>query len=263
MHSTQDKTVAPPQDPKSAIESRRKTCFGLAVVVYLEQNFPNVNTFLMKVRDDIIQIVDPERKPENCPRKLPELIKTKSLHASFYSSVPFIHQNDYFNFFAELNGDTFLKTIKEKLAEYLTKQEPTLEPVDLEFKEADGTILARYRVVTKDQDSRPLASLKQLLDKDSELSKTPIWDPHPLRDTTVAIALCVVDVRGDLQKIDRIKSVLDQAKENFKKLGSSSIENYSIIKEYDKRTLTKEKHVTIFSNVEKNQSNATVELKSL
>ena len=129
-------------------------------------------------------------------------------------------------------------------------------PVGLEFKEEDGTILARYRVQTNDNDERPLLSLKKLLDSGRQ-SSLPAWDPHPLRDNTVAIVLCVVAVREDAHKVAQIKAVLTAAEGRFKALGKQPITNCSIIKEYDKRTITRGKHVTIFSEVYKNSSENT------
>jgi hypothetical protein len=84
-----------------------------------------------------------------------------------------------------------------------------------------------------------------------------VWDPNPLRDTTVAIVLCVAVVKEDASKIDRIKAVLTAANEAIKELGPQVIERYSIIESYDKRTLTRGKHVQIFSEVEKNQPTVT------
>ncbi len=253
-------TLAPPKDPFSTVASRRNPCYGFAVVAYLEQNFPDVNAFLMQVRNDIIRIVDPERTPENCPRRLPGLIKTKSLHASFYGSAPYIRQSDYSDFFQSkgtgLDNGAVLHSVEDKLKHYLVEQEPQLIPVGLEFKEEDGTILARYRVETKDNDTRPLASLKQLLDE-GRVGNAPVWDPNPLRDTTVAIVLCVAVVKEDASKIERIKAVLTTANEAIKELGTQAIDRYSIIGSYDKRTLTRGKHVQIFSEVEKNQPTVT------
>ena len=118
-------TLVPPKNnPIGTVASRRNPCYGFAVVSYIDTNLPEVNTFLMTVRDDIIKIVDPDRTPENCPRKLPGLIKTKSLHASFYGSAPYLRQDDYSTFFQSstggLDNGAFLHSIKEKLTSYLT-----------------------------------------------------------------------------------------------------------------------------------------------
>ena len=264
MNLSKGQTLAPPKDPLSTVASRRNPCFGFAVVSYLEQNFSDDNAFLMRVRDDIIRIVDPERRPENCPRKLPHLIKTKSLHASFYGSAPFIRQSDYSDFFksskAGLNDGEFLETIKERLSRYLIEQEPRLVPVGLEFKEEDGTILARYRVVTKNNDPRPLVSLKQLLDAGA-LGNAPVWDPNPLRDTTVATVLCVAAVKDEPEKVEAIKAVLSQANDAFQASGEKLIEKYSIIGEYDKRTLTRGKHAKIFAEVDRSPPTTAAECK--
>ena len=262
MRAEKREILTTPKDPTSTVKSRREHCYGFAVVAYIEQNFTDVNNFLMGVRDNIIRIVDPERRPENCPRKLPGLIKTKSLHASFYGSAPFVHQSDYADFFKSATGlddGRFLETVREKLAQYLNEQEPRLVPVRLEFKEEDGTILARYRVVTKDNDPRPLVSLKQLLDAGT-LSHAPTWDPNPLRDTTVAIVLCVAAVQEDLEKIEAISAVLSLANDTFQSLGEKFIEKYSVIKGYDKRTLTREKHAEIFCEIDKTYSASSLEV---
>ena len=253
MSAEKREILATPKEPKSTVKSRREYCYGFAVVAYIEQNFPEVNNFLMGVRDKIIQIVDPERRPDNCPRKRPELIKTKSLHASFYGCAPFVHQSDYSDFFKSSTGldeGRFLETVREKLAQYLDEQEPRLVPVGLEFKEEDGTILARYRVVIKDNDPRPLVSLKQLLDAE-RLSHASVWDPNPLRDATVAIVLCVAAVQEDLEKIEAIRAVVSLANATFISLGEKFIGKYSVIKAYDKRTLTREKHAEIFCEIDK------------
>lgn len=247
-------TLTVPKNPFGTVSSRRNPCYGFAVVSYLEQNFPEVNAFLMATRDEIIMIVDPDRTLENCPRRLPGLIKTKSLHASFYGSTPFIHQRDYADFFQSkargLDNGAILKTIKEKLTSYLRTQKPRLLPVGLEFKEEDGTVLARYRVETLDKDKRPLASLKRALDA-GQLSTVPVWDPNPLRDTTVVIVLCDAAVKDEPSKVDSIKAALSVANEGFKAFGAQSIDNYTIIKKYDKRTLTRGKHIEIFAEIHK------------
>lgn len=250
--------VLPMNDPIKTILSRRTPGHGSTVVSYLEQNDPKANLFLLTVRDAVIKVVDPARTPENCPRNLPELIKTKSLHATFYVASPiFTLESDYWSFFNAkdgLNQGEFLRDIEEKLIIYLETQEPILVPVGLEFKEEDGTILARYRVKTNDGDERPLLSLKKLLDSERQ-SRLPVLDPNPLRDTTVAIVLCVAAVRDDSSKTSHIKAVLDAANKDFKALGEQSITNLSIIKSYDKRTLTRGegKHVNIFAEVCKNK----------
>lgn len=252
--------LSPPHDPLSSIASRRNPCYGFAVVAYLEQNWPDVNAALMQVRNDIIGIVDPERTPANCPRRLPEVIKTKSLHASFYGSAPYIRQSEYADFFQSketgLDNGAVLRSLEDKLMRYLLEQEPQLIPVGLEFKAEDGTILARYRLGTNNNDARPLASLKQVLDE-GRAGSAAVWDPNPLRDTTVAIVLCVVAVKDDASKLAQIKAVLTTANAAIQQLGSRYIERCSIIKAYDKRTLTRGKHVQIFSEVEKNKPMVT------
>lgn len=247
--------VLPKNNPIGTVASRRNPCYGFAVVSYIETNLPEVNTFLMTVRDDIIKIVDPDRTPENCPRKLPGLIKTKSLHASFYGSAPYLRQDDYSTFFQSstdgLDNGAFLHSIKEKLTSYLRDLQPCLIPIGLEFKEDDGTILARYRLKTNDSDERPLVSLKRLLDS-GRMNSAPVWDPNPLRDTTVAIVLCVASVKDEPGKVEGIKTRLRDANEYFRTLSSpQSITHCSIIKSFDKRTLTRGKHVEIFAEVER------------
>lgn len=64
-------------------------------------------------------------------------------------------------------------------------------------------------------------------------------------------------VKEDASKIDRIKAVLTTANETIKTLGPQAIDRYSIIGSYDKRTLTRGKHVQIFSEVEKGQPAVT------
>ncbi|MDP3705235.1 MAG: hypothetical protein Q8R24_04920 [Legionellaceae bacterium] len=255
---TAPETLVPPKNnPLGTVASRRNPCYGFAVVSYIEKNFPDLNLLLMATRDEIIKIVDPDRTPENCPRKLPGLIKTKSLHASFYGSAPYLRQDDYSTFFQSkedgLDNGVFLQSIKEKLTSYLSNLAPLLIPVGLEFKEDDGTILARLRVETNDHDERPLASLKTLLDS-GRANSAPVWDPNPLRDTTVAIVLCVAAVRDEPGKIEQIKAVLNDANVSFRTLGAQSMTNCSIIKEFDKRTLTRGKHVEIFAEVDKDQN---------
>ena len=250
---TLETLVPPKNNPRGTVASRRDPCYGFAVVSYIEKNFPEVNTFLMATRDEIIKIVDPARTTANCPRKLPELIKTKSLHASFYGSAPYLCRDHYDIFYRSkidgLDNGVFLLFIKEKLTSYLSELEPLLIPVGLEFKEDDGTILARYRVETKDNHERPLAFLKILLDSGRRTS-APVWDPNPLRDTTVAIVLCVAAVRDDPGKIECIKTVLNDANVGFLALGAQWITNFSLVDAYNKRTLTLGKH-EIFAEVVK------------
>ena len=96
-----------------------------------------------------------------------------------------------------------------------------------------------------------MVSLKKLLDS-GKMGTAPTWDPNPLRDTTVAIVLCVAAAGGEPDKVNRIKAVLDTANEAFVALGEQPIDNCSIIREFDKRTLTRGKHAEIFSDVYKN-----------
>jgi len=138
----------------------------------------------------------------------------------------------------------------------------TLFILGVELKEEDGTILARYRVETMDNDERPLVSLKKLLDS-GKMGTTPTWNPNPLRDTTVAIVLCVAAVGGEPDKIDRIKATLEAANGEFMSLGQQAIDNCSIIKEFDKRTLTRNKHAEIFSDVYRQTDSFCIPLRAI
>ena len=83
------------------------------------------------------------------------------------------------------------------------------------------------------------------------MNSAPVWDPNPLRDTTVAMVLCVASGRDEPGKVEGIKTRLRDSNEYFRTLSAQSITHCSIIKSFDKRTLTRGKHVEIFAEVER------------
>lgn len=222
-----------PTNPTAAVISRRNPCFGAAAVVYLEKQAPELNCFLSDLRNQLIQILDPARTSENCPRRLEDLIKVKSLHAACFGNAPFLEKEAYGVFFKKtqqekgFGGEAFLDTISRSLQTYLQEKAPFLVPMSLEYKKADGNIIARCRFVTS--------------------------------DTTVAIVLCTT-ATTDLEKIERIERLIpDEGKETpaslaFKALGPQAITTFSIISEFDKRTLTMNKHAQVYADVQKEHS---------
>lgn len=247
-------TLTPPNSAAEAILSRRNTCYGFAVVAYLEQ-FPEVHDLLTETRKKIIQLIDPDRREGksseggNCPRKSENYIKVKSLHAAVFGAAPSLRQEEYYtcqffqkpNTFSD-NEETrkiFFNSLKTAFEIYQIEKAPQLEPLGLECKPQDGTILARYRFLTNDGDARPLDSLKKTMDPAGVL---PVWDPHPLRDTTVAITLCTANLSNLSQEIiAAIMMELENASELLRALGNQFIQEFTIV-EYNKRTLTRNKH---------------------
>ncbi len=244
-------TMMAPTNPQEAIKSRRDSCYGLAVVAYMEQ-FPDSNQFLAEIRDDINGIVDLATKSS-------QYSKVKSLHAAVAGSAPYITLEDYTasEFYKnkerrdEFGDKEFLCHMEQELQEYLRTEQPILMPVSLEFKNGpgeDGTVLARYKWVPKTPDERPLVSLKQRLDPQTIV---PAWDPNNrLRETTVAVSLCVADVRDEPLKAKKIKEILAAKSECFRQKGELSINKFTIV-EYDKRTLTQKRHTQTIVEVVK------------
>lgn len=248
--SVSSNVLKPPKDPSAAIASRRNPCYGYAVVSYFEQNSPEMNTQLMEFRNGIIAIVDPERNLKKHPRKLMHLIKNKSLHASLYGSTPFLKKSDYFDFYQAPDGaqsGRLFEDMRDKLKTFLDTKKPILKPMQLEYRE-DGTIIARFEVITQDGDNRPLVTLKT--DFDSSLKQQgPTWDPNPLRDSTLAVVLCVTSLSIDSTESDSLQQYLAEKNLEFTRQPAIPMNHCSIIDYYDKRTLTREKHANTFAEV--------------
>lgn len=239
-----------PKTPSESIMSRRKNCFGPALVVDI-QSFPQVHDLCQRTLKSIISIIDPEREKSPFPRKSPKYIKQKYFHASVFSMTPFVNEEDFEKFYfskAGLDGAWFLKEMQEKAQKYLIEKEPELIPQAFEYNEALGTIFARYTFEPKDFDphntnAAPLLDLSRILDP---TGKFPIWDSNPYRHRSVAIVLCALDVE-DINEKQKIKLILKENSEKLKTIGPLKITNLITIDKYNKRTLSEE-HIHIFNS---------------
>ena len=242
--------ITPPQTPSQSILSRRKPCFGPALVVDI-QSFPQVHALCKQTLETIISIVNPEKGQGIFPRKSPMYIKQKNFHASVFSMTPFVNEKDFEQFYfckTGLDGGWFLKEMQENAQKYLIAKEPKLVPQGFEYNEALGTIFARYTFEPKDFDpndakAAPLLELSKTLDA---TGKFPIWDPNPYRHRSVAVVLCALDI-NDTNNKQRIKLILRENSDKLKAIEPLKVTSLVTIDKYNKRTLS-EKHIHVFNS---------------
>lgn len=222
------KVLASPNNSFDNVESRRDACHGSGPNIYLNKN-PQLEedlALLTKIRDEITALVDPERTPENGPRKLPGYIKVKSLHAAFWGYAPFLNEEDNTNYLkSELKNGESLFDIRDVLKKLMTEKNfrltPNmtrgLDPTDpkvtqiaeegegLEFnggralESTDGTIMARYNLSVDGDDD--LVPTKELLNA-CLLNPPTAWDKTPLRNKTTTVVLAVVAMTGYQFKLE-------------------------------------------------------------
>ena len=229
--------MQPPKTPKEAIESRRNLCYGFGVLADLEEN-EHLMALLSKTRDAILNIIDPERAAKARPVKSPLYIKQKFFHAAVFGMPPLLEKNDFVRIYANefgLLSRQAMDDMCDHLKTHLNEEEPSLTPVGFEMMK-DGTILARFSYNTKSADNAPLMTLANQLDPNQKFAK---WDSsNKLRNTTVAVAICVIDKDNLADKLSDVQELLTAASEELIRLGNMEINRFHFISDYDKRTLS-------------------------
>lgn len=249
MPITPPKTLKPPATPKEAIESRRNPCYGFTILADLQEHQALIK-ILARTRDAILKIIDPDRESKKAPIRSPLYIKQKFFHASVFGIPPLSEKKQYTQIYTSEKGalnPVVMDAMCETLQSHLNKQKPYLRPMRCELMEKDGTILARFEYKTELADDAPLRSLASQLDPDQQFSQ---WDTsNHLRNTTVAVAICVIDKEKMPAKLEAIQLQLHLASEQLKALGDISIQQFQFISSYDKRTLSL-KHISMYACIE-------------
>ncbi len=245
------KTLLSPQSPKEAIESRRNPCYGFTIVADIQEH-KELLSLLKETRDEILNIIDPNRAEKQRPIKSPLYIKQKFFHATVFGMTPLLDQKQFIEIYTHeqgiLNHDAMDKMCST-LQTHLDEQKPYLEPLKCELINNDGTILAKFTYKTESNDKAPLLTLANQLDPDKKFSK---WDANnPSRYANVAVVICVIDKDKMNEKLEAIQHQIDLATIKLKKLGKMDITQLHFIKSYDKRTLSL-KHISIYANINRN-----------
>jgi hypothetical protein len=242
------RTLAQPNNPKEAIESRRNPCYGFAVVVDIQEH-TKLLSILTEARNEILKIVDPDRAQKKHPIHSPLYIKQSFFHASVFGMTPLLEKEQYVNIYANENGlldREVMDTMCDTLHTHLKQQKPSLEPDKCELINKDGTILARFTYKTEAKDDAPLFTLANQLDPEAKFSK---WQANnKLRNTTVTVAICVIDKDKMSEKLETLQHLLDHTTAELKKLDPIDITHFHLISSYDKRTLSL-KHISMYANV--------------
>ncbi len=145
---------------------------------------------------------------------------------------------------ADLEGEEF-DLIKQAIQSHQTLSEAQLD-----------LLRARAREIGQLCTEAPLSDLKRHLDPEQKLET---WDPKPIRNITVTVALAAVAL-DELQQEGYIDDIAD-AKKNIettlaeasvqqRMLGPLSVESIDMIDYYDKRTHS-EKHTHLFKTLHK------------
>lgn len=247
------KTLTPPANPKEAIQSRRNPCYGFAVVTNLQDHYA-LAALLAETRDNILQVIDPDRANKTKPIKDPRYIKQKTFHAAVFGVTPLLdreqfvqaYQGDDSAFNSEVNN-----RINRVIQEHLDEDKPYLEPLKCEIM-GDGTILARFAYkTTNSDDETAVLTLGKKLDPEGKFAR---WDTGNLqRYKTVAVAICVIDTEQLAEKMPQIRGLLENSTTALQVLGRINITKFMVIEDYDKRTLSPN-HVIKFREIEKSNN---------
>lgn len=244
------RTLTAPKTAQEAIQSRRNPCYGIAIVSNL-QEYPALASLLTEMRDVILQIIDPDRKNKVRPIKDPRYIKQKTFHAAVFGITPLLDRSEFVQTYtgenSAFNAD-INNRINQILQKHLDEDRPYLEPLKCEIM-PDGTILARFAYKTINaEDETAVLTLGKQLDPEGKFAR---WDMgNTQRYKTVAVAICVIDPEQLADKMPQIHSSIEKLTTSLQALGKININRFTVIEDYDKRTLSP-KHVIKFREIVK------------
>ena len=120
---------------------------------------------------------------------------------------PLLDKEEFIEVYANESGllnRAAMDDMCDHLKTHLNQEEPSLTPVGFEMMK-DGTILARFTYNTASEDSTPLMTLSNTLDPNQKFAK---WDSsNKLRNTTVTVAICVIDKDKLTDKLSDIQEL--------------------------------------------------------
>jgi hypothetical protein len=239
--------LAPPRTPAEAVLSRRNPCYGFTLLADIQEQSP-IKQLLEKARDQVLEIVDPERPLKQRPIRSPLYIKQKFFHAAVFGMQPLLDAEQFIEIYAnDLLNQATMEEICDVAQTHLRKQKPFLMPVKFEMMNNDGTILARFAYKTSEtKDEAPLLSLTSQLDPNKKFAK---WDSsNQLRYTTVTAAICVIDKDKMPEKLESIQKLLATLSEELINLGRIEVTQFRLIHAYNKRTLSL-KHTSTYATI--------------